>query len=127
MVVVILGTLFAMSLPNFVRVLERAKEAGVKANVHNVQIAVELWVAANDGSAPGAEDIGPSLFARGVFPDNPFTRAPLVLGPLAAYSRGDVGYGSARQIYVIEGYGAARDSGPGSNGVVITLSNGRGG
>jgi len=40
-VVVIIGILAAIAIPNFVRIVDRAKEASVKANQHTVQVTVE--------------------------------------------------------------------------------------
>ncbi len=40
-VVVIIGILAAIAIPNFVRIIDRAKEASVKANMHTVQVTVE--------------------------------------------------------------------------------------
>jgi len=40
-VVVIIGILAAIAIPNFVKIVDRAKEASVKANQHTVQVSVE--------------------------------------------------------------------------------------
>jgi type IV pilus assembly protein PilA len=40
-VVVIIGILAAIAIPNFVKIVDRAKEASVKANQHSMQVAVE--------------------------------------------------------------------------------------
>ena len=40
-VVVIIGILAAIAIPNFIKIVDRAKEASVKANQHTVQVAIE--------------------------------------------------------------------------------------
>jgi prepilin-type N-terminal cleavage/methylation domain-containing protein len=40
-VVVIIGILAAIAIPNFIKIVDRAKEASVKANMHATQVAVE--------------------------------------------------------------------------------------
>ncbi|MCC7478427.1 type II secretion system protein, partial [bacterium] len=40
-VIVIIGILAAIALPNYIKVKEKAKEAEVKANLHNIQLSVE--------------------------------------------------------------------------------------
>ena len=40
-VIVIIGIIAAIALPNFVRIMANSKEAGVKSNSHSVQVAAE--------------------------------------------------------------------------------------
>ena len=40
-VVVIIGILAAIAIPNFIAMQDRAREASVKANMHSFQLAVE--------------------------------------------------------------------------------------
>jgi general secretion pathway protein G len=42
-VVVIIGILAAIAIPNFVKIVTQAKEAEVKANMHTVQLEVEYY------------------------------------------------------------------------------------
>ncbi len=42
-VIMILGTLMAMSLPRFGIVRERGRQAALKMNLHNVQVVIELF------------------------------------------------------------------------------------
>jgi type IV pilus assembly protein PilA len=122
-VVVILGVLAAIAIPNFIRMQDRAKEASVKGNAHSLQLVVEDYSTRNDGILPALGDIDPALFPGGVFPRNPFTGAvSTVAAP--GYSQGDLGYNLAGRTYTIEGYGSDPTSGPTGNGVVVTLSNG---
>ncbi len=48
-VVVVIGILAAISIPNFVEMQSRAREAGTKANMHSLQLAAEDYAVQNDG------------------------------------------------------------------------------
>jgi len=123
-VVVIIGILAAIAIPNFINMQSRAKEASVKGNAHSLQLAVEDYAVVNDGTLPALGDIDTDMFPGGVFPDNPFSGAAIAVGATGAYSQGDLGYGLAALVYTIEGYGYENTSGPNGDGVVVTLSNG---
>ena len=51
-VVVIIGILAAIAIPNFVKVIARAKEASVKANMHTMQVAAETYNVDSSGTYP---------------------------------------------------------------------------
>ncbi len=51
-VIVIIGILAAIALPNYIKVKDKAKEAEVKANMHNIQLTVERFGVDNDGTYP---------------------------------------------------------------------------
>jgi len=51
-VIVIIGILAAIALPNYIKVKEKAKEAEVKANLHNMQLSVERFAVDSEGSYP---------------------------------------------------------------------------
>ena len=55
-VVVIIGILAAIAIPNFVRVIDRAKVASVKSNMHSVQVTIEGMAVDLAGSYPNDED-----------------------------------------------------------------------
>src|SRR6185503_5817752 len=118
-VVVIIGILAAIAIPNFIAMQNRAKEGSVKANMHTLQLAAEDYGVQNDGvyaadaEAAGAAGLGallPSSFK------NPFTgstaadnayedRAVYVANPSGAV-RGIASYGdSATTQYRILGRG----------------------
>ena len=85
-VVVIIGVLASIAIPNFIAMQRRAKEGGVKTNMHTVQIAVEDFSVLNDSAYPtGAGSTVPDgrtlqqLCPAGVFPANPFTNAQSVM------------------------------------------------
>ena len=48
-VVVIIGILAAIAVPNFISMQDRAKEASVKSNCHTVQLAAEDFSVTNNG------------------------------------------------------------------------------
>ena len=48
-VVVIIGILAAIAIPNFISMQSRAKEASVKSNAHTVQLAAEDFAVQNNG------------------------------------------------------------------------------
>ena len=51
-VVVIIGILAAIAIPNFMRMQQRAKEASVKSNMHTLQLTVEDYATLNRGAYP---------------------------------------------------------------------------
>lgn len=53
-VVVIIGILAAIAIPNFVRVIDRAKMASVKANMHTTQVTVEALSIDHMGRYPNS-------------------------------------------------------------------------
>ncbi len=114
-VVVIIGILAAIAIPNYISMQNRAKEGSVKANAHAVQLVVEDWAVRNNGTYPALGDIVPGLFPGGVYPTNPFTGAPITIAA-PGFSQGNIGYALAAGVYTIEGYGETT--------TVITLSNG---
>ena len=48
-VVVIIGILAAIAIPNFIAMQDRAKEGSTKANMHTAQLAAEDWGVKNNG------------------------------------------------------------------------------
>src|SRR5678809_706200 len=55
-VVVIIGILAAIAIPNFVAMQDRAREASVKANMHTFQLAIEDFAVKNTETYPVAAD-----------------------------------------------------------------------
>ena len=51
-VIVIIGILAAIALPNYIRVKDKAKEAEVKANLHNIQLSIERFAVDTEGVYP---------------------------------------------------------------------------
>jgi len=51
-VIVIIGILAAIALPNYIKVKEKAKEAEVKSNLHNIQLSIERFAVDTEGAYP---------------------------------------------------------------------------
>ncbi len=57
-VMVIIGILAAIAIPNMIAMQNRAKEGSTKANMHNFQLAAEDYAVLNDGMyAAGADSV----------------------------------------------------------------------
>jgi len=121
-VVVIIGVLAAIAIPNFISMQNRAKEGSTKANMHTFQLAAEDYVVTNDGAC--SDDvalIAARLQLNGANFKNPFDRSVGSGGayeyqgswtvPLATSgNRGVVTYGdSATYRYQIAGRGHSSD------------------
>ncbi len=124
-VVVIIGILAAIAIPNYLSLQARGKEALVKSNAHSAQLSAEDYAVRNDGIYPSLQQ----MQTLGLFPDglntlrNPFSRKlETVTSP--GYARGRVSYSVTGNIYIICGYGENEHSGLAGDGVVITLTNG---
>lgn len=85
-VVVIIGILAAIAIPNFISMQKRAKESTVKANMHQIQVSLEDFSVQNEGIYPTADtDALPSgntlrtVCPLGDYPENPFTKATTVM------------------------------------------------
>lgn len=114
-VVVIIGILAAIAIPNFVSMQSRAKEAGVKGNMHMIQLGFEDFSVLTDGIYPtAAADATPGgdtltdLLPGAAYPDNPFTglATAFAWGAAPAGASGAIGASTATVLtYVIEGRG----------------------
>jgi len=85
-VLIIIGILAAIVMPNLMRMQARAKKASVKANMHTLQLAMEDFAVRADGNYPdNPASLTPEgltlqdLCPLGAYPDNPFTDAPTVV------------------------------------------------
>jgi type II secretion system protein G len=85
-VVVIIGLLASVAIPNFVSMVGRAKEASVKTNMHVMQTAAEDFAAVSGGRYPDdaadLSDAGQTLAQHvpfSTFPKNPFTGSASVV------------------------------------------------
>jgi type II secretion system protein G len=81
MVIVIIGLIAAITIPNYMKFSKKAKEAVVQENVHTVQLALENFSVDRLGQYPQAGDEAElmALMPGGSYPDNPFTNAQTVV------------------------------------------------
>jgi len=74
-VVVIIGILAAIAIPNFIAMQNRAKEGSTKANMHTFQLSAEDYGVQNDGAyAATAAEVAALLPSAGLNFKNPFDR-----------------------------------------------------
>ena len=127
-VIVIIGVLASISIPNYVSMQKRAKEGSTKANMHTVQLAAEDYGVQNDGvysATLDASHIGnllPSNFKNpfsgtagsgAAWEDRAtFAGAPTGRSGISSYSD------SATSQYNIKGYGK-------SAAIAVTLTSGQ--
>jgi type IV pilus assembly protein PilA len=116
-VVVIIGILAAIAIPNFIAMQARAKEGSTKANMHTFQLAAEDYGVQNDGTyALAASTLDPLLPGAGASFKNPFTQGvgagaswedrASILNPPTSTLNGIVSYAdSSQQTYNIKGRG----------------------
>jgi prepilin-type N-terminal cleavage/methylation domain-containing protein len=120
-VVVIIGLLAAIAIPNYASMQRNAQESGVKSNMHTLQLVMEDYSVQNDGFYPTSavsslpdgrtlEDICPT----GSFPVNPFTSAPSMVSFNSNPPPGSPGQlainPALATMYVIKGNGAEGDT-----------------
>lgn len=108
-VVVIIGILAAIAMPNFVSMLDRAKESDLAENMHTFQLAIEDFSVRNTGQYPVGADAATvqANLPSGNWPRNPFSGAisPPTWGVNPAAS-GIMGVNPVTTIgYTIRGYG----------------------
>jgi prepilin-type N-terminal cleavage/methylation domain-containing protein len=116
-VVVIIGILAAIAVPNFMSMQLRAKESVVKTNMHTVQLTAEdfstrnnaVYPASSAATAPGAAAAG--ITFASMIPStmrNPFGGTVVIFQVAAPSVRGQVGYNAAAGGYTITGFGNDR-------------------
>jgi len=115
-VVVIIGILAAIAIPNFIAMQSRAKEGSTKSNMHTFQLAAEDYGVQNDGAyADAAATVAALLPSGGANFKNPFTNSTTNnyenRGSFAAASGATSGItsyaDSVTTNYNIKGYGKA--------------------
>lgn len=98
-VVVIIGILAAIAIPNFISMQSRAKEASAKSNAHTTQLAAEDFSVQNDGvyaaltttALPNGNTMI-DLLPGGALLTNPFSKAQDSPVDAGAVNAGQVGY-----------------------------------
>src|SRR5262245_17283139 len=116
-VVIIIGILATIAIPNFINLRARADEGVIKSNMHTVQMSVEDFAIQNDGdypttataALPDGRTLG-DVCPLGYIPINPFTRSPSVIqynADPSAGNKGEMALNPALSTnYVIKGNGA---------------------
>ena len=121
-VVVIIGILAAIAVPNFISMQDRAKEASVKSNCHTTQLAAEDASVQADGVYPALVANFQAGLPAGALLDNPFTKAATEPIDGAAGTAGQTGYVVLAQNGVNVGYTI---TGWGKTANVITVNSGQ--
>jgi prepilin-type N-terminal cleavage/methylation domain-containing protein len=119
-VVVIIGILAAIAIPNFIAMQDRARESSVKANMHSFQLGIEDFAVKNTGVYPVAGDNAAVLanMPGGLYPTNPFSNARDAWTWVAPGVQGIIGNSTPTATgYVIQGFGKTAL-------LPLTLSNG---
>ncbi len=121
-VVVILGILLSIAIPNYNRMRDRSKEAQVQSVAHTVQLAAEVYAASNDGKySVAAADLRP-LLPRGNLLENAFTGiASEPQFSAVAATPGQIGIEAVQEAGESVGYTV---TGFGKSALVAELSNG---
>jgi general secretion pathway protein G len=81
-VVMVIGVLAAIIIPNYLRFAERAKNALVRENMHVIQTGIEAFSVERLGVYPHQAD-EPALLVHlpsAAYPRNPFTNAATAVG-----------------------------------------------
>ena len=86
-VVVIIGILAAIAIPNFIAMQRRAKEASVKGSMHTFNLALEDYAVGTGGTYPTTSSTDATFLARlpnQIPPNDPYCAAPYNLGSYTA-------------------------------------------
>jgi len=120
-VVVIIGILAAIAIPNYVSMQDRAREGSVKGNAHAAQLYAEDQAVVSNGTYPAG--VVAHFGAMQNPPVNPFGGA--AFADALGFFAGGVGYevGATGTSYTIEAYGKDATGGPAQDGIILTLTN----
>lgn len=120
-VVVVIGVLAAIAIPNYLSLTRRAQESSVKANMHTLQLILEDFSVINDGRYPDDATSTTAdgrtlaqLCPGGNFPENPFTQLASVVqfdADPTAGQRGELAINPADPThYILKGNGPTGDT-----------------
>ena len=120
-VVVIIGILAAIALPNFLSMQDRAREGSVKGNAHAAQLWVEDDAVIHNGLYPAG--IVAHFGGMANPPTNPFGGA--AFADALGWFQGGCGYAvdASFTSYTIEAYGKEATGGPAGDGIILSLTN----
>ena len=107
-VVVIIGILAAIAIPNFASMQNRAREGSVKSSMHTVQLGIEDYATQNGGVYPVAANSAAviAMLPGGALPANPFGGATSLDWAAAPTTSGNLGFTTSTTLnYVLRGYG----------------------
>jgi type IV pilus assembly protein PilA len=133
-VVVIIGILAAVAIPNFILLQSRAKDAAVKHNCHNTALAAEDFAVQHGGVYSATVNNLRGFFTNPVgvngFLRNPYTAALTEPVDGTAASQGQTGYAVIVQNgtnigYWVTGFGKDATQGPNGDGIIYRTTNGR--
>ena len=93
-VVVIIGILAAIAIPNYIAMQNRAKEASIKASMHAFQLALQTYGAVTGGKYPDSgsiltDPVFLKQFIGGTPPNDPYCSAAYNFGPYTGIKCGD--------------------------------------
>ena len=120
-VVLIIGVLASIAIPNFISMQKRAQEGAVKANMHTIQVSMEDFSIQNNGiyatsvasTTPDGRTLG-QVCPSGAYPMNPFTKAATVVNFNANPTLGNPGElafnPALATSYMLKGNGPAGDT-----------------
>ncbi len=102
-VVVIIGILAAIAIPNFIAMQERGRQASCKGNMHTTQLSCEAYAVDFNGSYPTAAAPSPGFafyfpggdedlqVKVGTYPKNPYTGKAMIAGDFNPFPYGAQG------------------------------------
>ncbi|MEB3238054.1 MAG: type II secretion system protein [Candidatus Sericytochromatia bacterium] len=112
-VVVIIGILASVAVPNFMGAQDKAKNAGVQANAHSVQMALEQYGVDNAGVYPVKADFYGNVIqkteymAGGAYPKTPWGQAQTAnIAPTKVVLNDSLGAGINTGTFAENHYGA---------------------